>query len=356
MDYYIYVTKKCNLKCEYCCEKQEWSKIIDTTDAIEPRYKIQDLINFIINNEKKIEKDEINIILYGGEPLLNQKWIKQFLQKTKQYDFNYILFTNGVTLSIIDKYVLKRISTLFISIDGGKEITDKYRGQGIHKKTLDNLSKIKNEYNGKTIATMTITPYNNLYKSVLSIIDHFDFIFWKLLSSDKIENKKWFTNNYDKSLDLLLNYWIKKLKQGQIKRIIPFLAITTTLLDNAKKENYRCDCGDFLVTVDTDGSCYSCDELTDKKYKIGSISGSITQKKLPHPERCKECEYRYVCGGRCPKEDIIFPKEIAEYHCYLTKLLIKKIIKKIPEIKEIIDKGIIKREDLNFPRTTSEIP
>ncbi len=60
--------------------------------------------------------------------------------------------------------------------------------------------------------------------------------------------------------------------------------------------------------------------------------------------------------GRCPKEDILFPKEVVNYHCELTKILISKLIKKLPEIKGLIDKDVIKRSDLNYPHMTSEIP
>ena len=356
MDYYIYVTKNCNMSCKYCCENQEWSNVEGFKNIDGPNYEIFELINFILKNRNLSEDKDVQILFYGGEPLLNQKWIKDFIKKTENYDFGYTLFTNGTLLHQADSYILNKLDFLFVSTDGSQEINDKYRGEGNFSKVMTNLEIIRRKFNGSTVAMMTITPGNKINESVLNIIDKFDFIYWKLLSSDKLESTVQFRESYDKGLDILIKYWMDELKKGKINCIIPFLSIITTLLDGVKHENFRCDCGDILVTVDTDGSCYSCDELVCEEFRIGTLKSSIKQKKLPHVLRCKKCDYRYICGGRCPKEDILFPEEVVNYHCELTKILISKLIKILPEIKELIKEGVIKREDLNYPHMTSEIP
>ncbi|MEF8879500.1 MAG: radical SAM protein [Candidatus Thermoplasmatota archaeon] len=356
MDYYIYVTKSCNLNCDYCCENQEWSQIQGFDQVNKPKYEISELIYFILKNREITGDKDVQILFYGGEPLLNQSWIKDFIKRTEEYDFGYTLFTNGTLLSQTDKYILKKIDYLFLSIDGTEDINDRFRGKGNYIRVVKNLFSIKSHFYGKTLAMMTITPYNSIYESVLNLTENFDYIYWKLLSSNKLENVKQFKRSYDRGLDLLIDYWISNLEQGRVKGIIPFLAITSSLLGGAKHENFRCNCGDILVSIDTDGSCYSCDELVEDKFKIGSIYGSINQKKISHADRCKDCEYRYVCGGRCPKEDLLLPKEVSEFHCKLTKMLIKKIISNLPRVRKLIDKGLIKREDFDFPHMTSEIP
>lgn len=356
MDYYIYVTKNCNISCRYCCENQEWSSIKGFKNINGPVYKIPELVDFIIKNKDILKDEDVQIIFYGGEPLLNQNWIKEFIKTTEKCNFVYTLFTNGTLLSQADKYILNKLDFLFISTDGSESINDKYRGKGNFRKVMNNLKLIQKDFYGLTIAMMTITPYNKINESVLNIVDKFDFVYWKLLSCNKLENVEQFKDNYDKGLDILIKYWIDDMKKGKIKRIIPFLAIIKTLLEGIQHKNFRCDCGEILVTIDTDGSCYSCDELVNEEFKVGTVYSSIKQKKLHHVNRCKKCEYRYICGGRCPKEDLLFPKEIANYHCKLTKLLISKLVRKLPEIKELVDNGTIQRKDFNYPHTTSEIP
>lgn len=356
MDYYVFVTKRCNMKCAYCCENQEWTQIRGFNVVEKPDYDIPDLIKFILKNRERFNDDEVYIILYGGEPLLNQTWIKEFMRQAEEYNFRYALFTNGVLLPESDDYVIERLSYLFVSIDGLEEINDRFRGKGNYRKVLSGLSSIEKKFNGKKIAMMTMTPYNKIYESVLDIVDKFDFIYWKLLSSNELENAEDFKRNYDKGLDLLIDYWIREMKKGRVVGLIPFLAVVTTLLDGIKQENFRCNVGDILVTVDTDGNCYSCDELVDEKHRIGSIYGSIKKRRIPYSKRCKKCEYRYVCGGRCPKEEILFPSEVVDYHCDLTKMLIDKLREKVSMVEELIDKGVVKRVDFNFPHLTSEIP
>jgi len=344
------------MNCIYCCENQEWTEIKGFNVVDKPSYKIQDLIKFILKNRERFNDEEVYIIFYGGEPLLNQVWIKDFMKQAEGLDFNYALFTNGTLLSKADNYIIEHLDYLFVSIDGDEEINDRFRGKGNYRRVISGLSSIETRFNGKKIAMMTMTLYNKVYESALAILDKFDFIYWKLLSSNKLENTEVFKRDYDRGLDLLIDYWIAQMEKGRVIGIIPFLAVVTTLLDGVRQENFRCDVGDILVSVDTDGNCYSCDEMVDEKHRIGSIYDSIAKKRIPHSERCERCEYRYICGGRCPKEELFFPREVVEYHCNLTKMLIDKLIRNLPRIERLIDEGKVKRDDFNFPHLTSEIP
>ena len=95
---------------------------------------------------------------------------------------------------------------MFVSIDGAKGINDKYRGDGNYQEVLENFSNIKNDFFGKSIASMTITSDNNIYDSVLEIVDKFDFIYWKMISDDKLENKEKFKDIYVNGISNLADY------------------------------------------------------------------------------------------------------------------------------------------------------
>ena len=58
MEYFVYMTNDCNLKCKYCsvlldCEKNSL--------PIKPTYSYEALISFIKNTQITIEDDEISI-------------------------------------------------------------------------------------------------------------------------------------------------------------------------------------------------------------------------------------------------------------------------------------------------------
>ncbi len=84
----LIMTKRCNLRCDYCplrFEERSMSKeVMDLT------------IRFIRENRSFFEKFSINF--FGGEPLLEFENIKYFLSETRKLDLDYSLGTNGLLL------------------------------------------------------------------------------------------------------------------------------------------------------------------------------------------------------------------------------------------------------------------
>ena len=67
MEYFVYMTNDCNLKCEYCsvlldCEKNNL--------PIKPAYSNGELIEFIKQTQMLTGDNEISIYFFGGEPSL----------------------------------------------------------------------------------------------------------------------------------------------------------------------------------------------------------------------------------------------------------------------------------------------
>lgn len=141
--------------------------------------------------------------------------------------------------------------------------------------------------------------------------------------------------------------------------IVPFQAIASSLLNNTPNESYRCWVGTHLVTIDSDGSCYSCDELLEPSFKIGTIYGDIRQKPLQSQNRsnfCLNCDINRICGGRCFKASLKFPTEKFRFYCDMTKILVREIQDNIPQVESLIQKGKIALKDLEFDCLVEEIP
>ena len=64
----LLLTQRCNCKCIYCYEE---SSIMDGTDL----ENIDDIYYFLLEYVKEYGYKKINIVFYGGEPLLNKKKI-----------------------------------------------------------------------------------------------------------------------------------------------------------------------------------------------------------------------------------------------------------------------------------------
>lgn len=316
VEYYLFTTKGCNLRCPYCfeVEKQMGSK---------PTYSLEDLAHFFVminwgNRQATGHAPRRNdITYYGGEPLMNMPFIEDVMHATQDLGMQHVLQTNGTLLDRASDYLLGNLSTILVSIDGTKEVHDRNRrfadGSGSYDLIMDNLRKIKPRFKGQTIAriTLLIEPDSSIYDSVMSVIDTFDAVHWQIESPmrPEVENdrakQEAFLAKYSQDVQKLMDYFKENLDKGVVKNIIPFQAMFSSYIFNEKHRNLRCGCGSSLVAIDLDGKCYGCDTLVGKEgAKIGDIWHGVNFKLIPQPAQdpnslCAKCDIVDVCGGRC---------------------------------------------------------
>lgn len=356
MEYYVQVTDECNLRCSYCFQKNVNLKSGKPKTAAE-------ISQGILKDVKKTGDTKNAVVFYGGEPLIKQQFIKEFMQNFSWPETKFILQTNGVLLDSIDPFILDGLDYLLVSFDGEHRLHDQHRSQTFEK-ILKNIFQIRQTFKGKTMARITLKiPEGSAFRAVLETINLFDSVFWQLENKPKINEsqQKNFLEKYERDLDLLVDYWFDHLKAGIMKNIIPFQAITASFLLNEKHYAPRCGCGSFLVHVDLDGQCYPCDELARRKELcLGSIENGINHEKKrfgwPNIKNCWNCEIKFICGGRCLKAHLDFPEETNKFYCQTTKMLVKKVEEKMPDIKKLVEKNINPLEKFKKYHYCEELP
>jgi len=288
--------------------------------------------------------DPTTLVLYGGEPLLYQESIMQFLEKTRDLQIESILHTNGTLLNEIDGELLKDIDKILVSIDGNKTITDKYRGDGTYNKIREGVESIRKIYNGEIIARSTLTLDASIKDSILDLNEWFDGMFWQIENSPLFDDSAMnsFLLRYDEDLKYLVKFWMDSLQKGHVINILPFQAIASTLLLNKKEDILRCGCGSKLIVIDGK-ECFTCDELegiSDDVY-LGTIYENVTPKSEAIISKvkkvCKDCPIFYVCGGRCFNSLSFFPPEKFKFYCKATFLLVDNIKPKVPELISLVN-------------------
>ena len=126
------VTARCNLRCKGC-----WAGEYDK--------KAEDLDMKLI--EKAIDEARYkiglnHIAVTGGEPLIREDLFDIF---EKYSDCQFILYTNGTLLT--DEKI-KKIAELgnvymLLSLEGNEEYTDARRGEGVYKKVMSAMDKLR---------------------------------------------------------------------------------------------------------------------------------------------------------------------------------------------------------------------
>lgn len=143
------LTRKCNMNCKYCFEKDKVGKELDLDEV----YSLLKRDNYSLPIKR--------FYMFGGEPLLNLKFMVDLIEKIKSddslcskakdswiYEITHNITTNG---TLIDKNIdlLRDYGfTLQVSLDGPEEINDlnrvDYNGVG-HFKHIENNLKLCRE-------------------------------------------------------------------------------------------------------------------------------------------------------------------------------------------------------------------
>ena len=173
---FVYITNRCNAKCEHCFYWDELNKNVDEMSLDD--YKV------LANNFKN---DVDQVIITGGEPFLRKEIdqiSKYFLNNKNIHSLNFI--TNGVMPDRIEEKVNKIMNyasrntrvLVNVSIDGLEELHDKIRRvPGIFKKCLDTierLKKIKKKYQNLQISALTTLSKDNFFqfKEINSFVEN----------------------------------------------------------------------------------------------------------------------------------------------------------------------------------------
>jgi putative peptide-modifying radical SAM enzyme len=338
----ILTTGKCNLSCDYCGgsfpnEIVPWNV----------KYNISEL-------KTAIEKDpKATVIFYGGEPLMNYKFIMKVMDNVRAKRWG--IQTNGIGIRLLPEKYWKRMNVALLSIDGREEITDKHRGKGIYKVVVKHAKYLK-ELGVETIARMAVTQDSDIYEEVMHLLSLgvFDKIHWQLnvIWSERWDFEKWAYTSYLPGIRRLMEYFMSELRKGRVVKIVPFLGVLSAHFFK-KYRGVACGAGYDSVTVSTDGRVLSCPIAVREKWaELGNLK-SFRLLDEPLPEECRNCEYKNYCGGRClyAIKEKYWGEEGFKAVDEVTKEYLSIVLSHVGEIVELIKEGVIRLSDLYYDPT-----
>lgn len=283
----LLVAQSCNLACKYCfADEGKYNENIknfmdiDTMKTAIDRY-------FEHNAENT---STINIEFFGGEPLLNKEIIKKAIQycelNRKKYKFKlkYGLITNGVLLdeeikNLLDHYNLY----LRLSLDGGKNINDKYRiykneSDSVYDTVIGNINKLNLDKSKIEIVMTYVDTKNNLLDSFKMLVKQGfkSFSINPLILNEYIRYD--FPSQYEiynklmEQLKYIVNYIGELSIIGEIIQL-EFLQKNIIQIYNpvspCNLEKLQCSAASKNIIVNTKGDLFPCDLfLYEKKYKL----------------------------------------------------------------------------------------
>lgn len=322
----LLTTLKCNLKCTYCSMAE--GDVIGSQTSL--GYDLDHLEAFIAAHLADKEK---YVTFYGGEPTLNMKMMKDVI--TRFPSFRYQLQTNGTLLDDVPDWVLSKLSNILVSIDGGEEITDGYRGKGIHRKVLRHVAEVRPSVGGTVTARVTWGNPATTFEELDELTQHFDYLYWQFVSDAMYSTE----GSQDARKEVLIRLIEKFFAHTEtLYRVVPLMGIVRNMIAPTRIEeshggHTQCRVSSHILNVMPDGNIYPCPDMTyDRSMWMGSVKENVLlDSPLQRTESmpCARCEAFSYCRTNCIKNLYLayekrqpgFRESVADPICDLIKFM-----------------------------------
>jgi uncharacterized protein len=311
----ILTTFDCNFKCEYCVENDVKDiRSENMTDDVS-----KNIIEWVARNIYERHPDDVELVYYGGEPLLNKNPIFSISKELfkisldKKASFSFGIITNGsVSLSSEEMEELKDYGLKYfqVTLDGPEFIHNLRRpyksGKGSFSDILTNVKKFVefvpvfvrvniDRTNANSIGELL----NFLYKEGLSskiVMDFAPRIKSGLLPhfcDANIMPDKAFSDSLKEVLPIARNLGFSVARR--------FVEIGPCLLTSESQ-----------FVIDPIGDIYKCSGFVGRKeFSVGNVKDEHYSSKfikfitMDRWEQCLDCPYVPLCGGGCAYESFV---------------------------------------------------
>ncbi|MRD74166.1 radical SAM protein [Rhodocyclus tenuis] len=331
----LLTTLKCNLKCTYCS--------LGVGDMLgsqtELKYDIEQLAAFV---DAQLAGKEIYVTFYGGEPTLNLPMMKQVMQRFP--GFRYQLQTNGTLLDNLPDWVLHKLSNVLVSIDGGEETTDGFRGRGVWRQVQKNVAHVRDRIGGTVTARVTWGKPTTSFEELDDLAESFDYLYWQFVADEQYAG-----DSLDRRKEVLVRLIDKFFNRtDKLYPLIPLMGMVRNKVLPSRVSELchgltQCRVSTHILNVMPDGRIFPCpDMLYDPAMQMGEIQSNWLRRSplQPHPAMpCESCEAFAWCRRNCMKnlhrgyvqQDAEYRQRVVEPICELIRFMGREIDRHDPQ-------------------------
>ena len=316
----MHIAHTCNLNCSYCFASQGKYH----GDRAMMSFEVgKQAFDFLIANSGTRRNLEVDF--FGGEPLMNFDVVKELvayarsIEKDHGKNFRFTLTTNGVLIDddVID-FANKEMSNVVLSLDGRKEVHDRFRvdynGKGSWDKIVPKFQKLVEAREGKNYYMRGTFTHHN--PDFLEDIREMLSLGFKELSMEPVvcasddpsaltdEDLPVVMKQYEDLAELML----KKHKEGDGFTFYHYM-IDLKGGPCIYKRISGCGSGTEYMAVTPWGDLYPCHQFVgEEKYKLGDVWKGVTNTEIQNEfaecnvytrEECRKCWARLYCSGGC---------------------------------------------------------
>lgn len=329
------ITEECSNRCKYCVYGGAYSFERPHSQRSLPLEKAIAAVDQFLDSGIPGKQ---SISFYGGEPTIpsGMKTIRSVVEHIKQKTcrpVKYTFTTNGNHLTEENiKFLVENDFRIMVSLDGPREVHDRYRRTIADKPTFDTvmegLRRIKSYapayYDEKVGFICVLTPpldyellsdfwgTNELLAGHPLMVSNVSLFGQKIFNDDDVES---FSRDTIEMMRNVAQKYYQRLLEGDLKgctfergvmgKDLAILHERQTSVDSSEPDLMgRCIPGGRKCYVDTDGRYYACEKLQGG-YSIGSTEEGCSLEKIEKlirdydklvVRKCRNCPYAKVCS------------------------------------------------------------
>ncbi len=342
----LHIAHTCNLNCSYCFASQGKYKGDRALMSLEVGKRALD---FLIENSGSRRNLEVDF--FGGEPLMNFEVVKQLVEyarireKEAGKNFRFTLTTNGMLINddVID-FANREMSNVVLSLDGRKEVHDKFRvdynGKGSYDKIVPLFQKLVKARDNKNYYMRGTFTHNNPdfledIKTMLSL--GFTELSMEPVVCAKDDPSALTEEDLPivlKQYEELANLMIERQNEGKPFTFYHYM-IDLKGGPCIYKRVSGCGSGTEYMAVTPWGDLYPCHQFVgDEKFKLGNVYTGVDNTKIQDEfmacnvyarEECKDCWAKLYCSGGCAANAYHATGSITGIYEYGCKLFRKRM-------------------------------
>ena len=316
----LHVAHTCNLNCSYCFASQGKYHGDRAVMSFEVGKRALD---FLIENSGTRRNLEVDF--FGGEPLMNFDVVKELVAYARSVEgkygknFRFTLTTNGVLIDpeVID-FANREMSNVVLSLDGRREVHDRFRvdfaGKGSYDKIVPIFQELVKARDGKGYYMRgTFTHHNpDFLEDIKAMLD----LGFSELSMEPVvcasgdpselteEDLPIVLSQYEKLAELML----ERDKAGKPFTFYHYM-IDLTGGPCIYKRISGCGSGTEYMAVTPWGDLYPCHQFVgEESFRLGDIWTGVTNTEKQAEfascnvyarEGCRDCWAKLYCSGGC---------------------------------------------------------
>jgi uncharacterized protein len=314
------VAQNCNMRCKYCYGAQG--------TYLNPGYMNYKTavksINWLVQHS---EKNELSIVFFGGEPLLNFELIQKlcrYIAQAKHLQtktFIYSITTNGTLLTPqINRFLNTHHFTVTISFDGGKKAQNYYRpmhnGCGSYQRVRKNVKRFLASRNGNATGRATLTSGNADWQYISQHFARLGFRRYDYAVVTDLQSNLFALSNrdYHRLCADLERQAEELIKTDHRTDPIGNVRIWSTMM--ALKSNLNmmagCGAGRGTLAVSHEGELFPCHRFVgNTDFSFGKLSAPkydiwnrFALMRNESSATCRSCWARILCGSGCLHDNL----------------------------------------------------